>query len=503
MSYSLFKEIGNKTITLETGKLAEQANGAVTVRCGDTILLVTAGMSREPKPDLGFFPLTVDFEERMYAAGKIPGGFPRREGRPGQDAILASRLTDRTIRPLFPKGLANEVQIISTVLSADQENLPEVLSLIGASAAIGISNIPFESTVAATRVGMVDGNFVINPTYSELENSALDLVVSGTQSAIVMVEAGSNELTEEDILEALRIGQEANVQVIELINDLVEVSSTPKLVVESPSEDDAYDKVSDLVGEELNGLLDKGSIKGERNQLLAALETKIKDTFSEEHSDNELRGAFDSVLKKAVRSHILDKGIRPSGRAPTEIRDISCEVGVLPRTHGSGLFQRGTTQVLTVATLGSTAMKQKLDSLNPVVSKRYMHHYNFPPFSVGETKRMMSPGRREIGHGALAERALLPMIPSEDEFPYSIRLVSEVLSSNGSTSMASACGSTLALMDAGVPIKDPVAGIAMGLIMGDDGRYSVLILRVLRTTLEIWILRWLVPIKASQHFKWI
>ena len=475
MFHSVSREIGGKTLNLETGKLAVQADGAVTVRYGDTIILVTACMSAQLRPDVDFLPLTVDYEERLYAVGKIPGSFFRREGRPSQEAILVDRLTDRTIRPLFPKDLRNEIQVITTVLSADRENSPDVLSIIGASAALAISGIPFQGAVSATRMGLADGQHIINPTFPQLEESSLNLVVSGTRDAVVMVEAGANELPEEAVLEALRIGQETNQQAIDLIEELVQAVGKPKMpFTPETADEEVKSKVEELIGDKLSQLLEEGGLKMEREANVAALETEAKEQLAESYPGEQVAGAFESLLKKRVRSRILEKGIRPSGRGTGDVREISSEVGVLPRTHGSGLFNRGLTQVLTIATLASIGMEKKLDTLSPEESKRFFHDYNFLPFSTGETKRIGSPGRREIGHGALAERAILSVLPSKEDFPYTIRLVSEVLSSNGSTSMASACGSTLALMDAGVPIKAPVAGVAMGLVMGDNGRYAVL-----------------------------
>lgn len=466
-------EIGGRVLSIETGKFAGQANGAVTVSYGETVVLVTACISRNPRPDVDFLPLTVDYEERLYAAGKIPGSFFRREGRPGEEAILAARLTDRPLRPLFPKGLRNEVQIVVTVLSADQENEPEILSIIGASAALGISDIPFDGPVGATRVGYIDGEFILNPTFSQLTESALDLVVAGTKEAVVMIEAGAREVPEEVILEAVKFGQEANQEVIRLQEDFIQTCGKPKIqiqVEELPSELEA--KVEEWLKERFpQGILQDAL---NREEAWEAVREGLLEEFGSDFSEQKLSSAFESCLRKEVRASILKLGRRPGGRGLKDIRPISCEVGTLPRTHGSGLFTRGKTQVLTITTLGSPREEQIIDSISREEYKRFMHHYNFPPFSTGETRRMSGPGRREIGHGALAERALLPVIPDESEFPYTIRLVSEVLSSNGSTSMASVCGGSLSLMDAGVPIKAPVAGIAIGLVTGEDGRYAIL-----------------------------
>ena len=471
------REIGGETLVLETGRLAFQAHGAVTVRYGESIVLATAVMSDRPRAeDIDFLPLTVDYEERLYAAGRIPGSFFRREGRPGQEGVLASRLTDRSIRPLFPKGMHNDIQITLTVLSADQENPPEILAMIGASAALAISQIPFEGPVSACRIAYNDGQYTINPTYEESDNSTLSMVIGGTREAIIMVEAGANEVSEEVILEALRQAQEANLEIIGLIEELVAQVGQPKLEVKTDK--DAAQKMDSSIREvigtrladALGENLDKVSLESREN----ALRDEVTEKLAEEFGSKALSEGFKSVMRDEVRRRILDEHIRPDGRALEEIRPISCEVGVLPRTHGSGLFTRGMTQVLSTVTVGSLTMKQTLDSVGPVNTKRFMHHYNFPSFSTGEARRVGSPGRREIGHGALAERAILPTLPSEDEFPYAIRVVSEVLSSNGSTSMGSVCGTSLGLMDAGIPVKAPVAGIAMGLVTNEDGQYAIL-----------------------------
>ena len=471
------RDIGGETLVLETGRLAFQAHGAVTVRYGESIVLATAVMSDRPRAeDIDFLPLTVDYEERLYAAGRIPGSFFRREGRPGQEGILASRLTDRSIRPLFPKGLHNDVQITLTVLSADQENPPEILAMVGASAALAISQIPFEGPVSACRIAYRNGQYVINPTYEESDDSTLSMVIGGTRDAIIMVEAGANEVSEEVILEAIRQAQEANAEIIGLIEELVALVGQPKLEVKTDKEAAAKldSGIREVVGTRLADVLsenpDKVALEAQEN----ALRDEVSDKLKEEFGDKALSEGFKSVMRDEVRRRILEQHIRPDGRALEEIRPISCEVGVLPRTHGSGLFTRGMTQVLSTVTVGSLSMKQTLDTVGPDNTKRFMHHYNFPSFSTGEARRVGSPGRREIGHGALAERAILPALPSEDEFPYAIRVVSEVLSSNGSTSMGSVCGASLGLMDAGIPLKAPVAGIAMGLVTGEDGQYAIL-----------------------------
>ncbi len=471
------RDIGGETLVLETGRLAFQAHGAVTVRYGESIVLATAVMSDRPRAeDIDFLPLTVDYEERLYAAGRIPGSFFRREGRPGQEGILASRLTDRSIRPLFPKGLHNDVQITLTVLSADQENPPEILAMVGASAALAISQIPFEGPVSACRIAYRNGQYIINPTYEESDDSTLSMVIGGTRDAIIMVEAGANEVSEEVILEAIRRAQEANAEIISLIEELVALVGQPKLEVKTDKEAAAKldSGIREVVGTRLADVLsenpDKVALEAQEN----ALRDEVSDKLKEEFGDKALSEGFKSVMRDEVRRRILEQHIRPDGRALEEIRPISCEVGVLPRTHGSGLFTRGMTQVLSTVTVGSLSMKQTLDTVGPDNTKRFMHHYNFPSFSTGEARRVGSPGRREIGHGALAERAILPALPSEDEFPYAIRVVSEVLSSNGSTSMGSVCGASLGLMDAGIPLKAPVAGIAMGLVTGEDGQYAIL-----------------------------
>ena len=475
MQYSVEREIGGGKLVIETGKYAAQANAAVMVRCGDSVILATVCVSPQPRADIDFLPLTVDYEERLYAAGKIPGSFFRREGRPGQEAILFGRLTDRPLRPLFPKGFHNEVQIIITVLSVDKENPPEVLGIVGASAALSISDIPFEGPVGATRVAHIDGVYTVNPTYSEINQGDLSVVVAGTRDAVMMVEAGSTEVLEEVALEAIRRAQEANGQVIDMIEELVTAVGKPKTSFAADTSHQNLDgEINTVLNGRLSQVLEAGGDKIERERALRDLEVEVQERLEDQHPREEVSVAFESILRELMRSRILDKGIRPDGRGLTDIRPIGCEVGVLPRTHGSGFFTRGQTQVLTIATLASIGMKQTLDTLSPEDKKRFMHHYNFTPYSTGEVKRVGSTGRREIGHGALAERAIEVVVPSEEEFPYAIRLVSEVLSSNGSTSMASVCGSTLALMDAGVPIKSPVAGVAMGLVMGEDGRYSIL-----------------------------
>lgn len=465
--------LGDKVITIETGKLAQQAGGAVTVRCGDTLLLVTATMSQETREGISFFPLTVDFEERLYAAGRIPGSFFRREGRPTESATLTARLVDRPIRPLFPKGMRNDVQVIITSLSQDEEHQADILCIIGASAALTISDVPFQGPVGGARIGYINGELVVNPTVSQMENSALDLRLAGTADALLMVEAGASEVNEEVMVNALRLGHEALQDVIRVQNEMRESIGKPKREYVARSlpdgvQDFVRQKVGDRLPEAIYGAVDKHDYYARTD----ALRDELVANF-QEWDESALKDAFNDVLSEVIRRRTVEEGVRADRRGPADIRSLSAEVALLPRTHGSGLFSRGETQALSIATLGTPREEQTLDDLSPEETKRYMHHYNFPPFSVGEVRRLGSPRRREIGHGALAERALLPVIPDNGEFPYTIRVVSEVLSSNGSTSMASVCGSTLALMDAGVPIKAPVAGIAMGLMM-ENGHYKVL-----------------------------
>lgn len=468
-NYTSTTAFGDSEIAIETGKLAGQANGAVTVRHGDTIVLTTATASPEPREGTDFFPLTVDYEERLYAAGKIPGGFFKREGRPGESAILLCRLTDRSLRPLFPKGFRNDVQIVVTALSADQEHYIDIMSIIGASTALTISDIPFGGPVGAVRVGYIDGKFVFNPTSSQMEKSLLDLRLAGTKDAIIMVEAGANEVTEEQMLDALHAGHEAMQPIIALQEKMrAEIGKPKKEFPLHVVSDEAKRAVKEKLGERVIQTIKTSGAKSDRNEALDVLKDELVAAFAETYASADVAEAFDSEVKAELRAMVLNEGRRADGRDYTTIRPIACEVGLLPRAHGSGLFTRGETQVLTIATLGMPSESQTIDSLSPEEEKRYMHHYNFPPYSTGEAKPMRGPGRREIGHGALAERALVAVIPDESEFPYTIRLVSEVLSSNGSTSMASVCGSTLALMDAGVPIKAPVAGVAMGLITEGD-----------------------------------
>ncbi|MDR7387324.1 MAG: polyribonucleotide nucleotidyltransferase, partial [Armatimonadota bacterium] len=470
-------EVGGKEWTIETGKLAKQANAAVTVRYGETVVLVTATASDQPREGIDFFPLTCDFEERLYAAGKIPGGFFKREGRPGEKAILTARLMDRPIRPLFPKGFRNDVQVIATALSADRVHPPDVAAVVGASAALSLSDIPWAGPIGCVRIGLVDGQFVVNPTLQQIENeSRLDLVVAASDDAIIMVECGADEVPEEQMLEAMELAHGECRKVIAAIRDLVAQAGKPKREVPLALPDpDLAREVREAAESRLDAALrhpDKLSRQAQTQRVI----DEVTQQFAERYPDRvqEVSNLLLDLQKELVRRMILREGARPDGRTPTQIRPLYIEVGLMPRTHGSALFQRGQTQVLTLCTLGTGEDEQILDDLGIVESKRFMHHYVFPPYSVGEVRPLRGPGRREIGHGALAERALARMIPPEEAFPYTIRLVSEVLESNGSTSMASVCGSTLALMDAGVPIKAPVAGIAMGLITGEDGRMAIL-----------------------------
>lgn len=467
--------VGGREITFETGKLAGQAGGAVTARIGDSVVFAAATMG-EPREGIDFFPLTVDYEERMYAGGRIPGSFFRREGRPSTEAVLVARLTDRPLRPLFPEGMRNEVQVIMFSLSADKDNPLDILAINAASAAIMISDIPWGGPVGAVRVGRIDGEFVINPTFEQMEQSDLDLRLAGTRDAILMVECGANEVPEQVMIQALEFGHRALQPLIDAQERMVAECGKPKREITVKEKDTSIvDRMYDRMKDEANAIFDqpydKAVVYGAIDELRERLVVEMAG--EDETLVPQYKDAFEDGLKKVVRSRILQSGRRPDGRSADEIRPIWCEVDISPRAHGSGLFTRGETQVLTLATLGTPKEAQELDNLTPIETKRYIHHYNFPPYSTGETRMLRGQSRREIGHGALAERALVPVIPPEEEFPYVIRLVSEVLSSNGSSSMASVCGSTLALMDTGVPIKAPVAGIAMGLIKDGDN-YKIL-----------------------------
>ena len=469
--------VGDKSVTMETGRLAGQAGGAITVRLGDTVVFAAATMGDEPRQGVDFFPLTVDYEERMYAGGRIPGSFFRREGRPSEEAILTARLSDRPIRPLFPKDLRNDVQVILYSFSADSENPIDILAVNAASAALMVSDIPWSGPVGAVRIGRIQGNFVVNPTFSEKLESDLDLRLAGTRDAILMVECGAEIVAEEVIVAALEFGHQAIQPLIDLQERMAAEIGKPKRAYLSFALDEALkasvaEKATLALEEIFNQSGDKTATNDAINNLRDSLVVELSP--EDEVQASNVREAFDETLKAVVCQRILDRGQRPDGRGLTDIRPIWCEVEVSPRAHGSGLFTRGETQVLTLATLGTPREAQELDSLTPAESKRYMHHYNFPPFSTGEVRPLRGSSRRDIGHGALAERALVPVLPLETEFPYTMRLVSEVLSSNGSTSMASVCGSTLALMDTGVPIKAPVAGVAMGLIKGEGDQYAVL-----------------------------
>ncbi len=474
MSDVFQRSVAGRTLSIQVGKLAHQADGAVAVQYGDTVILVTACSASEPREGIDFVPLTVDYEERLYAAGKIPGSFIRREGRPTEEAVITSRLIDRSLRPLLSKKFHCDVQVVATVLSVDQENDPDICALIGASAALTLSDIPFSGPLSAVHVGYIDNALVLNPPLAQIENSLLDVVVASTSKDIVMVEAAAKEISEEILVQAIQLGHDANQEIIKLQQELQRVYGKAKVEIKSKElAPELSSQIASILAEKLGQALDEPG-KLQRDKALAALKEDIKKRLVDSFAEDDINFAFEAQLKAAVRERILRTRRHLDGRQTKEIRPISCEVGILPRTHGSGLFARGETQVLTITTLGSTRREQLLDGLGLEETKRFMHHYNFPPFSTGEVKRIGTTGRREIGHGALVERAIAPILPSEGDFPYTIRLVSEVLSSYGSTSMASACASTLSLMDAGVPIKAPVAGIAMGLVTGEDGSHVVL-----------------------------
>ncbi len=472
------REVAGQTFSLETGFLAPQADAAVVARCGDSMVLVTVVRSKEVKAGIDFFPLVVDFEERMYAAGRIPGHrFLRREGRPSDQAILTARLIDRSIRPLFPKGALNDVQVIVTALSFDYENSLDILGLLGASAALTISDIPFDGPVVGVRIGLFDDEFVINPPFKRLEASKLDLVVASTKDAVVMIEAGAHQIPEKQMMDAIMKAYEVAQPLIEMQEELREMVGKDKVPFTTLLPDEELTTaIRERYGSAIKDAVLQPS-KEERERKVKELREQVIAELTETVLEDKqvlLPLSFDEALHRIVREMILDEGIRPDGRGYSDIRPITCAVGISPRAHGSGLFQRGETQVLTIATLGATSEEMLVETLlEEEVAKRFMHQYNFPPYSTGEVRPLRGPSRREIGHGALAERALEPVIPDEDTFPYTIRLVSEVLSSNGSTSMASVCGSTLALMDAGVPIAAPVAGISIGLVM-ENGRYALL-----------------------------
>ncbi|WP_314012365.1 polyribonucleotide nucleotidyltransferase [Mogibacterium diversum] len=473
--------LGGRLLQLEIGKVCEQANGQVTVRYGDTVVNCTATASKQPRQDIDFFPLSCDYEEKMYAVGKIPGGYIKREGRPGEHGILTSRLMDRPLRPLFPKGFRNDVSVVAVAMSVDHDCSPEVAAMIGSSVALATSDIPWDGPTGSVKVGRVDGELIINPTYEQRMKSDIDLTVAGTKEAIMMVEAGANEVSESDMLDAIMFAHEEIKQLCVFIEEIAkEVGKEKMEYVVFKADDDVDEAVRAYATDKMIEAI-KTFDKLERLENMDKVETETHEHFAEifEDRDKEVGEVLYAIKKEQVRSMILDEGVRPDNRKLSEIRPLFSETGFLPRAHGTGLFKRGQTQVLSVATLAPLSEAQDLDSIDiDRTTKRYMHQYNFPGYSTGEPKPPRSPGRREIGHGALAERALLPVIPSEEEFPYAIRVVSEVLSSNGSSSMASTCGSCLALMDAGVPIKKPVSGIAMGLIerVEEDGssRYAIL-----------------------------
>lgn len=459
-------DLSGRELKVIIGKVAEQANGSCLVQCGETVVLVNACASKEPREGVDFFPLSCDFEEKLYSVGKIPGGFIKREGRPSEKSILTSRLIDRPLRPLFPEGYRNDVQVIATALSVEQDNQPDILAMIGSSIALTISDIPFNGPTGSVNVGYVDGEYVINPTIAQREKSRLNITVSGTKDAIMMVEAGADILSEEEVLNAILFAHEEIKSICNFIETIKEeVGKEKSEVIIKQRDEDLFNSIIEFGKEQIISAL-RTPNKMEREENLDKITKEIFEKFLPNYEDKkgEINSAIESVIVDEVRRLIIEEGIRPDDRELDEVRKISCERGLLPRTHGSGLFTRGQTQVLTLTTLGAPGEVQVLDGVIDEDDKRYMHQYNFPPFSVGDVRPLRSPGRREIGHGALAERALVPVLPSEEEFPYTMRLVSEVLSSNGSSSQASICGSTLSLLDAGVPIKDSVAGIAMGLI---------------------------------------
>jgi len=475
MEYKLQIDLGGRPFSIETGKVAKQANGSVLVQYGDTVVLVTAVASDKKREGLDFIPLTVNYLEMTYAAGRIPGGFFKREGGPSDRETLISRFIDRPLRPLFPKGFQNEIQIIATVLSADQDNDPSILGMIGASSALSLSDIPFGGPIAGAKVGRIDGEFVLNPTHEEMELSDIDLFVAGSEDAIIMVEGSAKEVKEEEILEAILFGHQSLKPVIDLQKKMkAALAVSPREFELRKPEETLYERLSVLAQEKLMETFQITEKGKRRERLEEILELTLQELGAEDDpAQKVVKVAFEEIYRKLVRKFILEKKERIDGRKLSEIRPISCEVGILPRTHGSALFTRGETQVLAVVTFGTSEDEQKINSLMGETYKSFMLHYNFPPFSTGEVSPLRSPSRREIGHGALAERAILPVLPSSENFPYTIRIVSEVLESNGSSSMATVCGSTLSLMDAGVPIKAPVAGIAMGLIL-EDGESAVL-----------------------------
>lgn len=479
--YKTFRTaIGGKLMEVEIGKVCELTNGQAWIRYGDTVVNVTACASKEPREDIDFFPLSCDYEEKMYAAGKIPGGFIKREGRPSERAVLCSRLMDRPLRPLFPKGFFNDVQVVATVMCVDNDAPSEIAAMIGSSIALSISDIPWEGPTGSVVVGMIDGQFVINPSEAQREESVLHMTVSGTKDAIMMVEAGAEEIPEDTMLDAIMFAHEEIKRIVEFIEQIVAEVGRPKMELELYKVPEDIDTAVRNYTENKMREAIQTFDKLERQDNMNSVEADAREYFAEIYPDNtkDINSVLYDITKEQVRKMILDEGVRPDNRKLDEVRPLWIDHGVLPRTHGTGLFKRGQTQVLSVCTLGLLSEKQTIDGITEQTEKRYMHHYNFPPYSTGEAGRMKSPGRREIGHGALAEKALVPVLPEEEEFPYAIRVVSEVLSSNGSSSMASTCGACLALMDAGVPIKAPVSGIAMGLIerVEDDGSSKMAIL---------------------------
>ena len=472
MGYQKFEsDYAGQPLTVETGHVAEQANGAVMIRCRDTVVLVTATANKAPREGIDFFPLTCDYEEKLYSVGRIPGSFPRREGRPSEAGVLASRMIDRPLRPLFPKDFRNDVQIIATVLSADQEQDPTTLAVTGASLALAISDIPHGGPVGCVRVGMIDGQLMLNPTLQQIAESELDLVVAGTADSISMVEAGARQVPEDVMLQAMRMAHDEIRRLVQFQWDIKNALGAkptmdyPRVTIDEEVARHVHEVVADRIGHAARNA-DKAARERQLDELKAEVVAQLSERFADKRGD--ISKAFEAELKKAVRQAILYDGVRPDGRRTDEIRPIWTQVGVLPRTHGSAIFTRGQTQALSIVTLGSGQDQQKIDGLGLEEFKRFMHHYNFPPFSVGEARFQRAPGRREIGHGALAERAVHNVMPDEQDFPYVVRIVTEILSSNGSTSMASVCGSCLALMDAGVPLVAPVAGIALGLVEGDE-----------------------------------
>lgn len=467
-------QLAGRPLRVEIGKMATLANGSCLISYGDTVVIVAATASAKPREGIDFFPLSIEFEEKLYSVGKIPGGFIKREGRPSEKAILTARSIDRPIRPLFPEGYFNEVQVVAQVLSVEQDNTPDITAMIGASIALSISDIPFDGPLAGVVVGLVDGQYIINPTVEQTSKSKLHLVVAGTDDAINMVEAGANIISEEEMIGALKAGHAEIQRIIGFINGIVQEVGKEKQAVPALPENPALDDAIEAYAPRMNELV-RIHDKHERNQAIDTLKEEIITALSEQFPEDagRLKGLLKALEKRVMRKMILTEKLRPDGRKANEIRPITVETGVLPRTHGSGLFTRGITQALTITTLGALGEAQRIDGLGLDENKRYMHHYNFPPYSVGETGRMSGPNRRAIGHGALAERALVPVLPTEESFPYAIRLVSEILTCNGSSSQASICGSSLSLMDAGVPISAPVAGIAMGLI-AEQGEVAIL-----------------------------